>query len=160
MFLTCIYRFQARIMMNFKISKFGTCLNDINDDLPLCSVLIGDFNARNSWLWKNNITNSSGLELDSLTSSAGYRQIIDKLTHPINDIGLIFCANLNVIFKHNRYFYFDKYHHDIIYGKINIRVPLNLYIFVKSGITRRQMLKKLKKQYLTLVKIKFFKISL
>ena len=73
MFLTCIYRFQARITMNFKVSMFDTWLNDINDEFPICSVLTGDFNARNSWLWKNDITKSLGLELDSLTSSAAYR---------------------------------------------------------------------------------------
>ena len=106
MFLTCIYPFQARITMNFKVSKFDTCLNDINDEFPICSVLTGDFNAPNSWFCKNDITNVSGLELDSLTSSAGYRQITDKLTHAINGIDLIFCTNLNVISKHDRYFYF------------------------------------------------------
>ena len=45
---------------------------------------------------------------------------------------------------------FDKFHHDIIYGKINIRVSLP-----QSEITIRQMLKILKKQYLTLIGIKF-----
>ena len=104
MFLTFIYRFQARIMMNFKVSKFDTCLNDINDEFPICSVPTGDFNAHNSWLWKNDITNSLGLELDSLTSSAAYRQITDKPTHTINGIDLIFCTNLNIIFKHDRYY--------------------------------------------------------
>ena len=106
MFLTCIYPFQARITMNFKVSKFDTFLNDIYDEFPICSVLTGDFNAPNSWLCKNDITNFSGLELDSLTSSAGYRQITDKPTHTINGIDLIFCTNLNVIFKYDRYFYF------------------------------------------------------
>ena len=87
-------------------AKFDTYFNDINDGFPICSVLTGDFNARNSPLWKNGIINSSGLELDSLTSSAVYRQISNKPTHAINGIDLIFCTNLNVIFKHDRYFYF------------------------------------------------------
>ena len=90
---------------NFR-AKFDTCFNDINDGFPICSVLTVDFNARNSSLRKNDIINSSGLELDSLTSSARYRQITNKPTHAINGIELIFCTNLNVIFKHDRYFYF------------------------------------------------------
>ena len=56
--------------------------------------------------WKNGIINSSGLGLDCLTSSAGYRQITNKPTHAINGIDLIFCTNLNVIFKHDRHSYF------------------------------------------------------
>ena len=40
-------------------------------------------------------------------------------------IDLIFCTNLNVISKHGvDVSIFDKCHHDIIYGKINIRVPV------------------------------------
>ena len=41
-------------------------------------------------------------------------------------IDLIFCTNLNVIFKHGvDVSIFDEFHHDITYGKINIRVPLS-----------------------------------
>ena len=34
----------------------------------ICSTVKGDFNACNSNWWKNDITNSAGQELDSLTS--------------------------------------------------------------------------------------------
>ena len=47
---------------------------------------------------------------------------------------------------------FDKFHHNIIYGKINIRVSLpqsEIWNYNKA------MLKILKKQYLTLIGIKF-----
>ena len=40
-------------------------------------------------------------------------------------IDLFFCTNLPVISKHGvDVSIFDKCHHDIIYGKINIRAPL------------------------------------
>ena len=40
-------------------------------------------------------------------------------------IDLIFCINQNVISKHGvDVSIFDKYHHDLTYDKINIRVPL------------------------------------
>ena len=79
--------------------------------------------------WKNDITNSVGQELDSLTSSAGYSQIIDKPIHIVNNsmscIDLIFCTNANVIFKHGvDVSIFEKCHHNIIFGKIEISVPL------------------------------------
>ena len=57
---------------------------------------MSDFNARCSRWLKNDITNLGGQELDSLTLSAGYNQIIDKPTHVINTymscIDLIFCT--------------------------------------------------------------------
>ena len=79
--------------------------------------------------WKNDITNYQGQELDLITLSAGYNQIINKSTHVINTsmscIDLIFCTNQTVISNHGvDVSIFDKCH--IIYGKINIRVPLPL----------------------------------
>ena len=67
--------------------------------------------------------------LNSLTSSAGYSQIIDKPTHIVNNsmscIDLIFCTNTNVISKHGvDVSIFEKCHHNIIFGKTDIRVPL------------------------------------
>ena len=80
-------------------------------------------------MWKNDITNSVGQELDSFISSAGYSQIIDKPTHIANNsmssIYLIFCTNTNVISKRGiDVSIFEKYHHNIIFSKIVIRVPL------------------------------------
>ena len=93
------------------------------------SVVTDDFNAHNTRWWKSDITNSSGQGLDSLTSSAIYIQIIAKsplaVSSSMSCIDLIFCTNLNVISKHSvDVSTFDKCHHDIIYGKINIGVNL------------------------------------
>ena len=95
----------------------------------MCSVITGDFNARCSRWWKNDITNLTGEEIDTLTSSAGYAQIIDKPTHILNNsmscIDLIFCTNKNIISNHGvDVSIFDKCHHNIIFGKIDILVPL------------------------------------
>ena len=66
--------------------------------------ILNDFNARCTNWWKDDITNSAGREIASLTSSAGYTKIIDKPTHVINNsmlcIDLIFCTNQNVILKY------------------------------------------------------------
>ena len=130
-FLTCIYRSPSQNQDEFKnfCTNFDILLNNINDELPLSSIVTGDFNARCSRWWKNDMTNLQGQELDSLTLSAGYNQIIDKPTHVINTsmscIDLIFCTNQSVISSHGvDVSIFDKCHHNIIYGKINIRVPL------------------------------------
>ena len=104
-FLTCIYRSLSQNQDEFKnfCINFDELLNSINDELPLCSIVTGDFNARCSRWWKNDITNLQGQELDSLTLSAGYNQIIDKPTHVINTsmscIDLIFCTKPKCNFK-------------------------------------------------------------
>ena len=87
--------------------------------------------------------------LNSLTSSAGYSQIIDKPTHIVNSsmpcINLIFCTDKNVISKHGvDVSVFEKCHHNIIFGKI--AHPSNQLMSAKYGITARQMLKISKKQ--------------
>ena len=54
-------------------------------------------------------------------------------------IDLIFCTNQNVISKHRvDVLIFGKCHNNIIYGKINIRVPYQQSMSMKFGITVRQ----------------------
>ena len=130
-FLTCIYRSPSQSPDEFEnfCLKFDLLLNKVNDEFPLCSIITGDFNARCSRWWKNDITNVKGEEIDTLTSSAGYSQIIDKPTHILNNskscIDLIFCTNKNIISNYGvDVSIFEKCHHNIIFGKINISVPL------------------------------------
>ena len=131
-FLTCIYRSPSQNQDEFKIfcNNLDILLNITNNKLPLCLIVTGDFNARCSRWWKNDITNLQGQELDPLTLSAGYNQIIDSPTHVINIsmscIDLIFCTNQSVISNHGAdVSIFDKCHHNIIHGKTNICVPLS-----------------------------------
>ena len=71
----------------------------------------------------------NGRALDTITPSAGYKQNINKPTHTVNNsffyIDLIFCDNLNLISNYGVHLSkFEKCHHNIIFGKINIRIPL------------------------------------
>ena len=104
-------------------------MDHINNGLPTCSVLTGDFHGRCSKWCNNDITNANGRTLDTLTSSGGYKQIIKKPTHTVNNsfsgIDLIFCDNLNIISNYDvNISIFEKCHHNIIFGKINIRTRL------------------------------------
>ena len=110
-------------------TNFDKLLNNINDEFPLCSIVTVDFNVRSSRWWKNDITSLQYQELDSLTLPAGYNHIIDKPTHFLNNsmscIDLVFCTNHSAILKNGvDVSIFDKCHHNINYGKINIPVPL------------------------------------
>ena len=78
MFLTCIYCSLSQSHDNFDdfCTKFDLLLSNINHEFPLnheCSIVTGDFNALCSRWWQNDITNSAGQEIESLTLSAGYK---------------------------------------------------------------------------------------
>ena len=86
-FLTCISYILSQNhekLEHFCVS-FDLLFSNINNKLPICSTVKGDFNACSSNWWKNDITNSVGQELDSLTTSAGYSKTIDKFTHIVNE---------------------------------------------------------------------------
>ena len=107
-FLTCIFcssSLNQDEFQNFCVNS-DTLLDNINGAFWICSVATNHFNANTSRWWKNDITNSAGLEHDSSlslsfslslthTSSAGYTQIIDEPTHTVNK----FNTNQNVISK-------------------------------------------------------------
>ena len=99
-------------------------MDHINNKLPIFSVITGDLNARCS-KWCNLFDR----EIDTLTSSAGFKQIINKPTHIANNSSsctdLIFCNNLNLFSNYGvDLSLFEKCHHNIIFGKINIRILL------------------------------------
>ena len=77
----------------------------------------------------NDNTNANDHALDTLTSSAKYKQIISKPTHIVSNsfssIDLMFCNNLNIISNYGLDLSkFEKCHQNIILRKINICTPL------------------------------------
>ena len=60
-------------------------MDHINNELPICSVITGDSNTRCLKLCCKDITTSASREIDTLTSSAGYKQIIIKPTHIVKN---------------------------------------------------------------------------
>ena len=66
-FLTCIYRSPSQNneeSENFCIN-FNLLLSNINEEIPICSIITRDFNACSSNWWENDITNSVGQEIVS-----------------------------------------------------------------------------------------------
>ena len=56
-------------------------LGDIKKSKPFLSGITGDFNARSSYWWSEDINTSEGLKLLSLTSANGASQLINEPTH-------------------------------------------------------------------------------
>ena len=143
-------RFQSHDEFADFHTKFDLLLSNINHEFPLCSVVIEDLNARCSRSWQNDITNSIGQEIDSLTLSTGYKQMNDKPTHVINNS--MSCIDL--------LFFLTKMQFQIMklmsQSLINVTIILSLvrltslyhclqYMSMKSGIRVRQMIKSSRK---------------
>ena len=65
----------VKINTSLKIfyKTLDTLMDHINNEVPTCSVLIVDFNARCSECCHNDITNANNRALDTLTSSVRYK---------------------------------------------------------------------------------------
>ena len=92
-------------------------------------MLIGDFNARSSSWWSGDMTTRVGKELEALTSTAGYSQLIDKPAHFFNGgssyIDLIFCNKPEFVTEYGiDYSLFHTCHHNIIFAKISSKISL------------------------------------
>ena len=113
-------------------------MDHINNELPICSVLVRDFNARCSKECNNDITNANGRALDTVTSSAGSEQIINKAPHTIG------------ISPHPMVLTFQYLKKVIIIsslGKLTFVFPFPRAMFVKFGIIKKLMLRVYKKLF-------------
>ena len=102
-------------------SELNLLLTNINNNQPACSILIGDFNAKCSKWCSSDKNNIAGLEMDNITTTAGYSQLINKPTHFINGtsscIDLIFSSNVSFIRNYGiEQSIYEKCHHNITYG--------------------------------------------
>ena len=132
-FFICFYRspnLNHEELENFN-SNLHLLLSNINDNHPICSIRIGDFNAKSSKCCNSNKSIRASEELDNITKSAGYSQLINQPTHFVNKtsscINLIFSSDLNITKNCGiEKTIHEKCHHDIIYGTWkNLDVPLS-----------------------------------
>ena len=70
---------------------------------PFMMVVLGDFNAKSKSWCTNDSTKFESCKIDFLRSSLGFHQIINKLTHILNNssscIDLIFTMQTNLVMK-------------------------------------------------------------
>ena len=85
-FFNSLYRSPSQIKDKFGefCSGFNMLISKINDKKPLASIITGDFNARSKNWWSEDITNSQGSIIDTLTSTSGYHQLINLPSHMTN----------------------------------------------------------------------------
>ena len=98
-----LYRSPSQIQEELETfcSNLDSLLSSINDQYPACSIVIGDFNAKCLKWCTTDKDNTAGLELNSITATAGYSQMINKPTHFIQHtsscIDFIFSSNTSFV---------------------------------------------------------------
>ena len=115
------------------LSGFEDMLSSILFSKSQITVILGDFNARSSTWWSNDITNLDGTLIDSLTTTYGFKQLIFHATHilpqSLSCIDLLFtdqsnyvvdcstCPSLNKNYHH---------HHQITFCMLNTHLPISI----------------------------------
>ena len=111
------------------LTNFENLYSKIKAEKPFATFFAGDFNAHSSLWWSDGDTNPEGTELDDLFTLLGLSQLISEPTNfePYKNpscIDLLITAQPNLILDSGTRPSLDPYcHHQIIYDKINVRVP-------------------------------------
>ena len=107
---TCFYRSPSPdhgVIYNF-CSELNFVPTNINNTKPVCSTLLGNFNAKFSKLYSSDNNNIASIDniasINNISTAAGCNQVINKPVHFINKIyscfDLFLFTNMRVIKKY------------------------------------------------------------
>ena len=111
------------------MANFENLYSKIKDEKPLAPFFTGDFNAHSEFWWPDGDTTPEGTELEELFTRLSLSQVISEPTNfePHKNpscIDLIITDQPNLILDSGTRPSLDSFcHHQIIYGKINFRIP-------------------------------------
>ena len=127
--VSVIYRSPSQTNDEFEVflSNFQMLLDKINNRKPSLSVITGDFNARCSSWWSNDINTTEGLKLFSSTSSNGLTQIIKEPTHiqanSSSCVDLVFTDQPNLSINSGVHASLHpNCHHQIVHSRYNLNI--------------------------------------
>ena len=125
--VSVIYRSPSQNNDAFQLflTNLERLFSDTNKWKPSLSVVTGDFNARSSYWWSNDINSTEGTNLFSLMSSNGFSQLINEPTHFQNnsssciDLILTDQPNLSVNTGVHSSLHLNC-HHQIVHSSFNL----------------------------------------
>ena len=127
--IAAIYRSpnQNKTEFNLFLANLEQLLGEINKHKPYLSIITGDFNARSSSWWSEDINTTEGLNLFSLTSSNGFYQLIIEPTHiqgsNTSCIDLIFTNQENLLVNSGVHASLHpNCHHQIVHSSFNLNI--------------------------------------
>ena len=128
-YVAVMYRSPSQSSIEFEsfLSGFEDMLSSVLFSKSQFTVILGDFNARSSSWWSNDITNPNGILIDSLTTTHGFKQLISDATHILSQslscIDLIFTDQPNYVIDCGTHpFLNQNCHHQITFCKLNLKV--------------------------------------
>ena len=111
------------------MANFENLYSEIKAEKPFATFFTGDFNAHSQLWWPDGDTTPEGSALEDLFTLLGLSQLISEPTNFESHknpscIDLIITDQPNLILDSETRPSLDPYcHHQIIYGKINFRIP-------------------------------------
>ena len=127
--VSVIYRSPSQTNDEFGLflSSLEKLFNDINKFKPSLSIVTGDFNARSSSWWSDDINTTEGTNLFSLTSSNGFSQLINEPTHTQTNssscIDLIFTDQPNLSMNSGAHSSLHpNCYHQIVHSSFNLNI--------------------------------------
>ena len=132
-FFTVLYRSPAFNHTSFEflafLSNFRNLYSKIKAENPFAMFFTGDYNAHSQFWWPDGGTTPEGTEIENLFTSLGLSQVICEPTNfePNKNpscIDLVITNQPNLILDCGTRASLDSYcHHQIIYCKVNFRIP-------------------------------------
>ena len=124
-----MYRSPSRSSIEFEsfLSGFEDMVSSAFFSKSQFTNILGDFNARSSAWWSNDITNPNGTLIDSLATTHDFKQLISDATHILPQssscIDLIFTDQPNYVINCGTQPSLNKNcHHHIKFCKFNLKV--------------------------------------
>ena len=111
------------------LSNFRNLYSKIKAENPFVMFFTGDYNAHSQFVWPDGDTTPEGTEIENLFTSLGLSQLICEPTNVEANknpscIDLVITDQPNLILDCGTRASLDSYcHHQIIYCKVNFRIP-------------------------------------
>ena len=128
-YIAVIYRSPSQSCSEFEDFLFNLekLINQIKQLKPSFTIILGDFNARSSDWWPDDITSPEGTHINSLISMYGFDQLISDPTHILpassSCIDLIFTDQPNLVVDSGVHSSLHtNCHHQITYCNINLMI--------------------------------------
>ena len=133
LFFTVSYRSPSNLVNSSEFADFKSNFKNLHDKInaekAFATFYTGDFNGHSKFWWKNGDTTPEGKEIEELLTSLNLSQIILEPTNFLpgkrpSCIDLIVSDQPNLILDSGTRPSLDpKCHHQIIFSKINVRIP-------------------------------------
>ena len=134
---------QTRDIFKTFADNFDSTLGLIINKNSFLIVALGDFNAKTTNWYNNNINSYEPLKIDTITSQFGLKQIINEPTYVTSNssscIDLIFTSQPNLVMESGVHSSLDpNCYHQIVFTKINVKIYPPLYEKANADLIRNQ----------------------